>query len=89
MQADPDEVADLAHDPTHADVLADMLAEVQRRWDMPRLSREIIASQRRWLDGGDRGLARQPGLLRLQGRASGPDPLRRTGRVPRMASPAR
>lgn len=47
MDADPDEVADLATDPAHAEILADMLAEVARRWDLPRLTQEIIASQRR------------------------------------------
>ncbi|WP_202908535.1 choline-sulfatase [Labrys sp. WJW] len=47
MEADPDEVHDLANDPGHADQVQDMLAEVERRWDMPRLKQEIIASQRR------------------------------------------
>ena len=47
MEADPDEIRDLAADPAHAKVLADMLAEVARRWDMPRLTQEILVSQRR------------------------------------------
>ena len=47
MEADRDELHDLANSPAHADVLKDMLAEVARRWDMPRLKKEIITSQRR------------------------------------------
>jgi choline-sulfatase len=47
MEADRDELHDLATSPAHADVLKDMLAEVARRWDMPRLKKEIITSQRR------------------------------------------
>jgi choline-sulfatase len=47
MEADRDELHDLATNPEYAAVLADMLAEVARRWDMPRLKKEIITSQRR------------------------------------------
>ena len=47
MEADRDEVNDLAGSPAHAEMLRDMLAEVARRWDMPRLKREIVSSQRR------------------------------------------
>jgi choline-sulfatase len=47
VEADPDERHDLAAGAAHACVLAELLAEVERRWDMPRLKREIIASQRR------------------------------------------
>ena len=47
MEADRDELHDLADDPAHAEVLEDMLAEVHRRWDMPRLTKEIMSSQRR------------------------------------------
>ena len=47
MEADRDELHDLTADPNYADVLKDMLAEVARRWDMPRLTQEIISSQRK------------------------------------------
>ncbi len=46
MESDPDEINDLAVDPRHKDVLDDLLGEVARRWDMDRLKREIITSQR-------------------------------------------
>ena len=39
MEADRDELHDLATNPEYAAVLADMLAEVARRWDMPRLKK--------------------------------------------------
>ena len=47
LVADPDEIRDLVDDPPHAGVLQDMLDEVRRRWDMERLKREILVSQRR------------------------------------------
>ena len=47
MEADRDELHDLASDPKHADILKDMLNEVSKRWDMQRLTSEIISSQRR------------------------------------------
>jgi choline-sulfatase len=47
MDSDPDELDDLAADPRHAAVLEDMLTEVKRRWDLPRLKAEIVSSQRR------------------------------------------
>lgn len=46
MESDPDEINDLAVDPRHKDVLDDLLGEVARRWDMDRLKKEIITSQR-------------------------------------------
>ncbi len=46
MARDPDELHDLAADPRHAALAADLRAEVLRRWDMPRLHREILSSQR-------------------------------------------
>ena len=47
MEADPDELRDLAGEPAHAALLADLQAEVGRRWDMPRLKAEVLKSQRR------------------------------------------
>jgi choline-sulfatase len=47
LQADPDELSNLAEDPTHAALSAELQAEVQRRWDLPRLKREVLSSQRR------------------------------------------
>ena len=47
MARDPDELHDLAADPRHAALVAELRAEVLRRWDMPRLQREILSSQRR------------------------------------------
>jgi choline-sulfatase len=55
--ADPDQLYDLATDPLErsnraddpaaADVLADLRAEVGRRWDLERIDREVRTSQQR------------------------------------------
>ena len=47
MQADPDELTNLAIDPAHAGLTAELSAEVHRRWDLGRLKSEILSSQRR------------------------------------------
>lgn len=47
MEKDPDELNDLAGDPAHAPVVAELREQVLRRWDLPRLKREILSSQRR------------------------------------------
>jgi choline-sulfatase len=47
MQADPDELSNLAEDPAHAALSAQLQAEVHRRWDLERLKREVLSSQRR------------------------------------------
>jgi len=47
MQADPDELSNLAADPAHAALSAQLQAEVHRRWDIERLKREVLSSQRR------------------------------------------
>jgi len=44
---DPDEVRNLAPMPQHAARVQALLGEVSRRWDMPALQAEVIASQRR------------------------------------------
>jgi choline-sulfatase len=47
MEADPDELVDLAKDPAYRNLTAELVAEVQRRWDLPRLEAEVLTSQRR------------------------------------------
>jgi choline-sulfatase len=47
LAADPLERNDLAQDPTHALVLAELLAEVAARWDLPEIDREVRESQQR------------------------------------------
>ena len=47
LAEDPDEVKNLAPMPQHAARVQEFLAEVSRRWDMPALQAEVIASQRR------------------------------------------
>ena len=47
LQADPDELLNLAEVPAHAALTAELQAEVHRRWDLPRLKREVLSSQRR------------------------------------------
>ena len=47
MEADPDELHDLASDPAHQAVTAGLLAEVGRQWDLERLKTEVLRSQRR------------------------------------------
>jgi choline-sulfatase len=44
---DPDELRNLAPAPQHAARVQDFRAEVARRWDMPALHAEVIASQQR------------------------------------------
>ncbi len=47
VQADPDERVNRAADPALAGVLAGLRAGVAQRWDLPRLHRDVLASQRR------------------------------------------
>jgi choline-sulfatase len=47
LRADPDERVNQAADTSHARVLAEFRAEVARRWDLPRLHADVLASQRR------------------------------------------
>ena len=47
LQADPDELRNLAGVSQHAARVQAFLAEVARRWDIPALHAEVIASQRR------------------------------------------
>jgi choline-sulfatase len=47
MEADPDERVDLAKDPAYRNLTAELVAEVKRRWDLPRLETEVLTSQRR------------------------------------------
>ena len=47
LEADPDEVDNLAELPQHAELAAGFRDEVARRWDLDRLEREVLDSQRR------------------------------------------
>src|SRR5262249_1238054 len=47
MQSDPDECVDLAKDRKHQTLVAELVAEVQRRWDLARPQNEVLTSQRR------------------------------------------
>ncbi len=47
LAADPDERANLATRPEHAAQVADYRTEVGRRWALPRLHEQVLASQRR------------------------------------------
>lgn len=44
---DPDEVRNLAASPQYAERVRAFLAEVRQRWDLPSLTQEVLASQRR------------------------------------------
>ncbi|MDP9011977.1 MAG: choline-sulfatase [Pseudomonadota bacterium] len=44
---DPDEVRNLASSPQYAERVRAFLAEVRQRWDLPSLTEEVLASQRR------------------------------------------
>jgi choline-sulfatase len=47
LRADPDERVNLAEQDSHAPVLGEFRAEVARRWDLPRLHADVLASQQR------------------------------------------
>jgi len=47
LDADPEERVNLATDPAHAAALAGLRAAVARRWDLPQLHADVLASQRR------------------------------------------
>jgi len=47
LQEDPDELRNLVATSRHAQRVQEFLAEVNRRWDLPALHAEVIASQRR------------------------------------------
>jgi choline-sulfatase len=47
LGADPHELRNLADDPAHAGVLAELAAKVHARWDLTRLDAEVRASQAR------------------------------------------
>lgn len=47
IEADPHELHDLAGDPRHAPAMEDLRREVATRWDLDRLTEDILLSQRR------------------------------------------
>src|SRR5207302_7263911 len=47
MEAEPDEINDLAADTANLPLVEEFRAEVARRWDLERLKKEIVLSQRR------------------------------------------
>jgi choline-sulfatase len=47
LAEDPDEIRNLAPESTHGAVLAKFRTETARRWDLPRLHEDVLASQRR------------------------------------------
>ena len=47
LQADPHELVDLARDPGRAGLIADLRAEVARRWDLDALHHQVLADQAR------------------------------------------
>ena len=47
VKSDPDELTNLATSPAHKDLVASFMEEVSKRWDMPALHAQVIASQRR------------------------------------------
>lgn len=47
LPGDPDELRNLAQDPASADVLARFRADAERRWDLPALHKQVLASQAR------------------------------------------
>jgi choline-sulfatase len=50
LEADPLEMVNLAADPVHGALVAEFLAKVRARWDMPRFDTEVRESQaRRWV----------------------------------------
>ncbi|MNN16603.1 Choline-sulfatase [compost metagenome] len=47
LRNDPRELENLARSPEHAALFADFLAEARARWDIPAISQQVLASQRR------------------------------------------
>lgn len=47
LDADPQELRNLASDPAYAETVAAFLAEIRRRWNLDALHQEVLASQRR------------------------------------------
>ena len=47
LEADPEEIRNLAGETGSADAVAEFRAEVARRWDLPALDRAVRDSQRR------------------------------------------
>jgi choline-sulfatase len=46
LEADPLELTNLAEDPNHAQLAAEFAAEVVRRWDLNKVNKQVVRSQR-------------------------------------------
>jgi choline-sulfatase len=44
-EADPEELINLAGDPAHSSIYEELSVEVERRWDLDALHRQVLASQ--------------------------------------------
>ena len=50
LRADPNELVNLANDPAHADVLSELSALAEQKWDLDRFDQDVRQSQaRRWV----------------------------------------
>lgn len=47
LKNDPRELENLVDSPTHANLMRDLLGEARARWDVPAITRQVLASQRR------------------------------------------
>ena len=64
IDEDPLELKNLAKDPAHADIIAAFEQEVQQRWDVAKITSEVLGSQmRRRLVGNALKLGRKVCLI--------------------------
>lgn len=47
LKSDPRELENLVDSPAHANLVRDLLGEARARWDVPAITRQVLASQRR------------------------------------------
>ena len=68
MDADPDELQNLAADPSYAELEAAFASEVRERWDSAQIRADVLASQR-MRRGARRNVGRPAGRLGLSAEA--------------------